>query len=189
MVPDWLQWSDVVLSLIAFGLAVVTLPTAFQMWWGKPRIEVNFEKCRVHGGASLVCIVRNRPVDNRILRSLGVRSSPANRIGVFSSIRTSGTKALVGQGRSGINVENVDKSHLVDLYAGTKAWVILVIHNDDGSSAKINTLGNQKDISVEPGEYEYEFKLQWGENSIKKMKHFYVGKRPDETNWQEHDFV
>ena len=57
--PPPVAWVDIFLSAIAFGLAVVTLPTAFQMWWGRPAINVEFSADRMDVGTSLKCYIYN----------------------------------------------------------------------------------------------------------------------------------
>lgn len=62
-----------VISLCALAVAAMTLPTAFQMFWGKPKITKQFSSVDDTQSITLVCEVRNEPIRNNILRILGVR--------------------------------------------------------------------------------------------------------------------
>jgi hypothetical protein len=61
------QWFAIIISIIAFGLAIMTLPTVFQMIWGRPKLKVSFWG----KGHILQCGIQNVPVKG-ILKYLGV---------------------------------------------------------------------------------------------------------------------
>lgn len=65
-----------VISILALVVAAMTLPTMFQMVWGKPKIAQRFVAVDEPLSITLVCEVRNEPIRNGILKRLGIRRSP-----------------------------------------------------------------------------------------------------------------
>src|ERR1700730_13998545 len=63
-----------VVGVIALAMA---LPTALQMFCGAPRILFNFSEINAGDGRKMLyCDLSNAPVENRVLRRLGVRRDP-----------------------------------------------------------------------------------------------------------------
>ena len=69
MVPEWLGWTDVVLSVVAFGIGLMTLPTAFKMWWGKPTPDMRFATDRRESGVGLKCFITNDQVNSPLKKA------------------------------------------------------------------------------------------------------------------------
>lgn len=86
-----------VISLCALVVAVMTLPTVFQMLWGKPRIKYRFGKTDDKDGMVLSCELINKPITNHILKILGVRRVPV-MVMVSFQIFEEGTKKPVYTG-------------------------------------------------------------------------------------------
>ena len=136
MVPEWLGWTDVVLSGVAFGLAVVTLPTAFQMWWGKPAVRVTFTADRREMGVGLKCFIANDRVKGW-RKKLAYRE-PANNLCMFCTIRD-GKGGLVGDMiRPTINIEKGTPTLRVDLHTGFPGIAVICLQEAGQQKAKIN---------------------------------------------------
>jgi len=69
-----------IIGSIALGVAILTLPTVFQMIWGRHRIAVGFDIEEFESIRVLKCVIYNNPVKNRLLRWLGVRRAVAEDI-------------------------------------------------------------------------------------------------------------
>ena len=76
--------------MVALAISVMTLPTVFQMFGGKPKIRVEFEKTILDELTVLRCHIWNQPVRNRVLRRLRVVREPVEISVSFSVERTSG---------------------------------------------------------------------------------------------------
>ena len=79
-----LQWLDLVVSLVAFGFAVVAMPTILQSFLGGPKLslEFDFKNDRAwEGNREFICHISNRPV-NIWLRRCGVRREAANGVAI-----------------------------------------------------------------------------------------------------------
>jgi hypothetical protein len=66
------------LSVVASVIGLVTLPTAFQMFWGRPKIELTFHETRTDGYALMRCYISNEPINSRVIRKLGVSRTVTN---------------------------------------------------------------------------------------------------------------
>ena len=184
--PPDLQWVDIFLSAIAFLVGIVTLPTAFQMWWGKPRLQLEFERTRVRGGVGLHCSITNEPVNNRILKWAGVIRDAAHKVRITVTIRENGTSRFVAGGKTTINVENEESSYSVDLYPSTRSWAIIVTQNDSSSSGEIHAPGSEGGkIDIQAGEYECTLGVKWGQDTVSITRVFYVNKNVEATQWRE----
>ena len=184
MVPEWLGWTDVVLSVVAFGIGLVTLPTAFQMWWGRPTIDVQFTTDRREGIVALKCFITNPPVTGW-RKKLGVYRETANNLCIIYTIREGGTERLIADmERPRINIEKGESSIRVDLHSGLPgiAWIL---YQEAGEKiAKINAKDDKSEYpTVEPGEYECYVKIVWASGSIDKRARCMIGRTIDETHW------
>ena len=185
MVPEWLEWTDVVLSAIAFGVGFVTLPTAFQMWWGKPAIAVQFDTDRRETGAYLKCYIYNDYVKNRALKLLGVRREPAHEVAGTVTIREHPTGKVIGQARLRLNVEKGGSSVRADIHVGLPAIAVIVYYekNDGGARLRDHEEGVEDQL-IGQGEYEAALDIHWGQHSIRRKKLFFVGQNDERTNWR-----
>ena len=66
------------LGIFALAVGLMALPTAFQIFWGRP--EITFEFSRLHGGdyTNLFAHLYNHPVKRWLLRALGVKRDDAH---------------------------------------------------------------------------------------------------------------
>lgn len=71
------------LGLVALVVALMALPTVFQMHWGRPQIDFIFGAVTDRQSTVLQCTIRNRPINSRVLRALGVRRDAANVIAAY----------------------------------------------------------------------------------------------------------
>lgn len=73
---DW----QLLLGIAALVVALMALPTAFQMLWGRPRITFRFSRVVADDGLSvhLLAHLFNLPVTNKFLVWLGVKRDDAH---------------------------------------------------------------------------------------------------------------
>ena len=82
------MWAFII-AVIALVVAIMVLPTVFQMIWGKPLISIKFSEIDSKDNAYskiLECELINLPLDNPILRQLGVYRRTAEGVAVLCSI-------------------------------------------------------------------------------------------------------
>ncbi len=173
--PPLLSWGDIVLSAVAFGLAVVTLPTAFQMWWGRPSLAVEFERERFDSGVGLCCRIRNAPVRNKLLSALGVVRETAHGVAANEIITESGSGKVLVRRRLKISVEGADPTPSVDLHTGIRAVALVVFQaTDDASAVASPTTGEDSDILMGPGQYDCEVTVVCGNKNLTIHQEFVV---------------
>ena len=162
MVPDWLQWTGVVLSIIAFGLALMTLPTAFQMWWGRPSLSIAYERGRFDPGVGLNCRIENVHVKSKLLSMLGVVRETAYAVKVSALIRESGPGKILSRVIPNINVEGSPPSSRADLHPGVSAFALIVLQGQDNVAFVCTP---DRETVLSPGEYDCEVTVTCGTKS------------------------
>ena len=58
--------------MLGLGIGIVTLPTAFQMFRGRPKLRITFDTTEVQNKVLLRCGIRNEPINNNYLRILAL---------------------------------------------------------------------------------------------------------------------
>jgi hypothetical protein len=69
-----------IISIVALMVAIITLPTIFQMIWGRPKLMVRFDVIDRGAHRWLIAQIFNYPIKNRFLRLLGVRTEVAEDV-------------------------------------------------------------------------------------------------------------
>jgi hypothetical protein len=68
------------ISLIALALALIGLPAALQMFYGKPDVKTSYGVRPVDDQLHLVCALQNPPIKNKFLKALGIRRKTAESV-------------------------------------------------------------------------------------------------------------
>jgi hypothetical protein len=84
-----------IISIIALVVAMLTLPTIFQMIWGRPRIMVRFDVIEVPDGRFLVASIFSYPIKNKLLRLLGVTRMAADDVNARVAIKERESQTLI----------------------------------------------------------------------------------------------
>ena len=181
MVPDWLQWTVVVLSFIAFWLAIMTLPTAAQMWWGRPSLSIKYERSRFDPGVGLSCYIENVHVKSKILLMLGVVRETAYAVKVGAIIRESGSGKAVSRIIPNINVEGAPPSSRANLHPGVPAFATLVFQGQDAVAVVVPPRDDGAETALSPGEYDCEVTVTCGAKYSKVQTTFVVENNANNT--------
>jgi hypothetical protein len=67
-----------VISLVALGIGLLSLPTIFQMYWGAPIITLETNKSHKEDWHVLRIYVQQPMVENKLMRRLGVLRQPTD---------------------------------------------------------------------------------------------------------------
>jgi len=73
------EWA-LCISILAFALSLIALPTALQMFYGRPNIHTSYGVTPVNGQLHLVCTLQNVPIKNKFLKALGIRRETAESV-------------------------------------------------------------------------------------------------------------
>ena len=90
--PDEWEWVGIVLAGV--GIAMAT-PSILQMFWGCACIETEFEVSARGNERSLVIFLKNPPVKNRILKTLGVKRETVQSLTAEIRISEFGSKNII----------------------------------------------------------------------------------------------
>jgi hypothetical protein len=93
-VPAWLSWAGFWLGVVALVVSLASLPTALQMFFGRPKIEIEFDSDSIEGVHRLRCYIYNRGIKSKLLRRLGVVRTPVE-ISASASVSEYGTNKML----------------------------------------------------------------------------------------------
>ena len=90
--PDEWEWVGIVLAGVALAMAT---PSIFQMFWGRPIVETQFEKYAEKTERALLIFLSNPPVKKRILRVFGVKRETVQNLTAEIRISEVGSKKVI----------------------------------------------------------------------------------------------
>lgn len=79
-----------IISIVALVVALMVLPTVFQLFCGKPKLIIDFGVQEVKGGKVLQGELYNQPIRSRSLQILGIRRMVAEDVVVHFAIGEGG---------------------------------------------------------------------------------------------------
>src|SRR5258708_3376730 len=173
-----------VLEIIVLVLAVVVLPTEFQMFTGRPNLtfEPKLVRGQVAGQATILYItIHNKPVAASLLIKLGVRRDPAN-ITAAIQIRDEITGNPMTRPATPSDPESDQPMRDVDLPAGVfgrDALVLRAIEND------AITYEDNKIVQLRPANYLLEIRAWAGEIIFVRTLRFVVTANRLNSYWVE----
>lgn len=189
---DWLdvapsapwQWIGLVGGLVALGLAVVTLPTVFQMIWGRPEVAVDFNTVADSDGVRLQCIIRNKPI-GRWLRLLRVVRSPAT-ITADMSISEAGSGAILHERemlpmQHGIDGDGGKGARVAELTATWPLLTVPVVWHDGAAYFIKSKVG----VRLNAGVYLARLTISHEHGKCVFIKRLNVGRSSDELYWKD----
>lgn len=184
--PVW-QWSGLAISVIAFVLAIMTLPTAFQMWWGRPEIKIRFVKADRSNMVALQCYIENEPIRSKLLRMLGVHRDSAD-IAADLTVRETPNGRQIVHKRPLLNIEQGEPTLRVTLAARLPAIFAVAYQMRDNQQAAIFSDGGDRidtgnEILLVPGVYEAEVHVLLQDANVVSKKTFQIGRNSEGTYW------
>ena len=186
--PPLLEWLTLLASLLALVLAFVSVPSGLQLWFGKPKVLVQFEKLRFKPGAGLIATVVNPAITNCFLKYLGVYRLTVEGLRAFATITESGSGRVVcPQGRLNWYLPEGGKGIIANLSSGMFVKTTIIFHSSNPTqSPTFKTITNPEERSpLEPGAYICELKLLWANQTITRSRSFTIWKEADGTDWNE----
>ena len=184
--PPWLEWTAIVVAFAALALAVAALPTVLQMWFGKPSISVEFEKVGISLGVALKCNIINNPVKSRLLKRIGVRRQEARDLGGRVTIRESGGKKYVESMRLVFSYLKDEGEMRINLHPGNPTFVLIAYHKWKDGKPMLSSNGEDgnDNLELEPGEYDCELSLEWGQDRFETTRTFLISSDHHKTGWR-----
>jgi hypothetical protein len=103
-VPNEWQWLGLIIGIVGFILALLATPSALQMFFGRPHIQIEFGTRTRQGLVGsyeqvMECQLYNRPIKRAWVRALGIRRTPAEDLCAFYTIQEVGSNRMLRDGR------------------------------------------------------------------------------------------
>jgi hypothetical protein len=102
--PYWL-WGTIILSIIAFGLAILAMPTVLQMFCGRPKISIKLKTAHTTAHKVLQFWVENEPIKSKFLKFVKVTRDPAYVVCSLCIYEEGTGKVIFEHTKAKINVE------------------------------------------------------------------------------------
>jgi len=171
-------------SIAGSALAIVALPSVFQMIWGAPHLEFDFGATKEGEKGTLRCTVYNYPIENWFLRKVGVRRESAT---VYAAYKIHGSEFST-EVISPILTNYQGNSRQVEIAAGPvgAAMGIIFINGDKAYIVEDPRFKNLPDAPVSPinaGTYLIQILVFCGEKNFKKSAEFVITKNAADSYW------
>jgi len=176
-------WAGIIIAFAGFFLAVMALPTVFQMILGKPQVLVEFKASSQDEYKALQCHIANKPINCGFLRKLGV-TRQATHITASISVYEEGTKKPIRE--HAMLLINQGAGESVEIANLTTVWPLIIapFGKEKETPAFIND-GNGK-VEIAPGYYTVElFILCEDRNKIIVEKGLHVGQKMSDLWWRD----
>lgn len=171
--PNELLWISIAASLIALWFAV---PTILQMLYGRPKLELTWERETLGNRTMLTCWIHNRPVAQPVLRACGVRREAALGVWVNATIRQLPGQVPIATRRLMIHDTDGDERKAATIIAsGMPAMAGVALFDEKDGSAEFAPMSGKEPVFLTPGTYEI---LLWvnAEQSLPTVvKNLHVG--------------
>lgn len=162
----------------------MTLPTVFQLLWGKPRVNVVLDEHYIdeqngQTGKCLDCRIANPPIRSSVLRWIGVFRRPADGLSVTISIK---------EAKTATTLEVRTPKYTVSLPSSVQPELIFDIVQVDYSSKTTTIIpasrpGNFQLILAE-GVYSVTISVSTTEARVRKYGKFSVRSTPEILCWE-----
>ncbi len=173
---------SLVIGVIALVVSLVTLPSAFQMWWGRAKPKSEFRDNRQDNACVLLCEILNAPIRSGFLHSIGVKRD-ALIFQCFCSISEIGTnKIVVRDQRLLITYGKNHAEYIGTIYPGTPAYVGIIKCSDLGNY--VITDDDEK-INIPQGEYKIKLTLVYDSVRAEKEWGIHLDKNFRTSNWRD----
>ena len=182
-------WADIILSLIAFGIAVVALPSVFQTLWGRPNLELEFERTTEEARRMLAIFLKNPPVRSRMLKFLRVSRDTIQSLTGSYQVSESGSGKIVDPIRHALfftdeELEPPPKQRIAlppTYSVGTSFPVVIWLDDSGGAMLAPDRLRDATPIS--PGLYLARIIMMVDGNKKQYERKFRVGQKADDLVW------
>lgn len=172
-----------IISFVALGVAVLTLPTVAQMFWGRPRITLDYMVSETQNTRILTCQINNLPITKGFLYKIGVRTETAESIYAGFVIHEYGNERVVFTGAIPPIISwTTEQSERVNLPASHIPAVFGVIGVNYQSNI-ISPYDKDTQIILAPGKYNARIVVYMGGGRIHGDHNFVVTENHPFAYW------
>ncbi|HEY4374895.1 MAG TPA: hypothetical protein VGN52_23440 [Burkholderiales bacterium] len=177
------------LGIAGLVVAIMALPSVFQMLWGRP--QINFELAsRMENGASVLCCkLFNQPIKNRILIWMGVKRESANIYGAYKIWNVEAGRFVFTDVIQPLLVTQEDNAIHLELRPGVLGAAFAVICVAEGNAYVVQNEKQIKNPEIEkgtvlsPGNYRVPIIIFCGEAKFIKSAEFVITADPMNSYW------
>ena len=174
-----------VISVIALAVATVALPTAFQMFWGGPQIRFRFTELDGNG-RRLHCEIFNAPIENRMLRHLGVRREPAV-ISARFRVCEAGSNRIVLDTAQAYLIDIAGKDGKGSVHATVTdhfpvTFLCAFQANESNQAIALDPV-TKASVALPPGRYRVDTDVTCGHRLFPEWREMTVGEKPSFSYW------
>jgi hypothetical protein len=174
------------ISIFALAVAIVALPTVFQMFWGGPQVRFDFTEIDGSDGRRLDCQISSAPIESRILRRLGVRREPAIISAQFRICEAGSNHIMLDTAQASlIDVAEWrgQGSFRATITDHLPVSFLCAFHGDDGGRAIAADPLTRASTALPPGRYRVDIDVTCGQRLFSHRQEMTVGERPIFTYW------
>jgi len=181
--PAWETHASFVMAIVALVLAIATLPTAFQMFWGQPKLSVETDVIKQDGMALLRVKLSNNQIKSRFLANLGVMRAPVVISGSYEIFETNTHRQIGPFIRLLIATEN-ENGKSVLLHPMLYATASIACFSEQSGCVLVD--GDNSGPVISPGAYYARIRLLTSHTkTYEANKHFVVGTIAESVYWVE----
>lgn len=182
--PPFWQWTGLWVSIAALGLGLFALPTALQMFFGRPKIRLEFNTAVVKRSKVLRCYVINEYITNEFFRFVGVTRDPMVIAIGFGVVRAGSNEEVVNIVRPLINVETGKPQLRVRLSGRLPAIFAVASIDEEGKAAIMNRDEDEGGhIDIPQGRYIVKISVVGPEWTKKFCGEFTIGRTQEQSYW------
>jgi hypothetical protein len=175
-----------IISVLALAIAVLALPSAFQMWWGAPAIELTQDTAQNSEGKSLNCHIHNRTIGSKFLRRMRVSRQPSGVMVDFSIFRVGDNKMVANTIRPILSTEK-EEGRQVIVSSFLPAIFAVVVFNNSKAKVFEEGLDDESDeILLARGRYKLTINVNYAHDRWKTYEtEFTVGLTGGDFYWSD----
>ena len=183
--PNNWEWFGI--ALAGSGLAMTT-PTVFQMIWGKPILEVEFDRYGEGNKLCLLVFLKNQRVKNRVLRKFGIRRDPIHSLTAQFRISEVGSSKIIDPIRQAklYSDEEEDKGRyriaLPATYSVAASFMV-ILWNPKTNRAFIPPDRLRPGLEIPPGYYQATFVIEVDGEPMNISRRFKIGQKIEDLVW------
>jgi len=184
--PDEWEWVAIVIAGVGI---VLVIPHTLQMFWGRAVVQTEFEVSARDKERSLVILLKNPPIQNRILKTMGVKREPVQSITADIRISEFGSRKIIvpiRRGRIFTDEDTLDKgSNRIVLPPTYSVAGSIMVAMWDNKVERAVILGDilRKPLLLSAGGYVAQIIICVDGEPKEISRQFIVGKSAEELLW------
>jgi hypothetical protein len=179
-----MELAALTIGTVALIISVMALPTALQMFWGRPRVRIEFSSWE--NPKRLVCELHYVPIANPILWRLGVRREAAPVAAYFTIFEDGTNRVILDTARARLfdpTENNTEGGFRANLVNDAPLSFVCLAHLSDRGAVAMGSLRGETPVTLGVGRYLVGVRVICGDTNFSKGRLMTVGTAPAFTDW------